>query len=578
VKSSVFVSVALVACSSVLTPRASIAQDVSGTVRDSVTGVPVRGAVVMILAGNREPVARRLSSSNGSFRISAGSGTLLRVIRIGYLPFEKPVSQLGTASIQVTLAPAGHMIAPVMVRSNSSCPQRSDQREALAYWSAATDALLAVVVAAVDSQHSGLLTQLLYTRELSRTDNSVLWQSTRRVVTGNVLPIRADRDPEDFVNQGYVITRANGATYYAPDPEVLLDSSFAATHCLSMRPAPRGDTTRIGVAFVPPSDRRGVSDIEGVLWLTRSPLSLHSFEFEYRGVPREVLELKAGGRLQFQTLSDGTTIISSWEVRSPRLRYVRGVSTDHLVAAELHETGGLIADGVLSDGTPWTVPLGKVSGVVSNLVTPQPVRGAVVTLDSTDHHVTTDASGRFFFEQLLPGPYVLRVRDSLAIHPMRVDSLGDIVPDTTAVMQVVTRTATRTVDVKVGVEASAEMMLPWRAPVLGCGKQTLPERRFVVVGVVLNAANRVVPNVPVRISWIDLTRGVQLETAIHVKADEGGSFIVCGIPSERVLNSQVIGRDGTVHTGLTRITDRHPDDGRKLPETARAIAIRIPGS
>jgi hypothetical protein len=145
-------------------------------------------------------------------------------------------------------------------------------------------------------------------------------------------------------------------------------------------------------------------------------------------------------------------------------------------------------------------------------------------------------------------------------------------------MQVVTRTATRTVDVKVGVEASAEMMLPWRAPVLGCGKQTLPERRFVVVGVVLNAANRVVPNVPVRISWIDLTRGVQLETAIHVKADEGGSFIVCGIPSERVLNSQVIGRDGTVHTGLTRITDRHPDDGRKLPETARAIAIRIPGS
>jgi hypothetical protein len=470
------------------------------------------------------------------------------------------------------------MIAPVMVRSNSSCPRRNDQREALAYWSAATDALLAVIVAAADSQHSGLLTQLLYTRQLSRTDNSVLWQSTRRVVTGNVLPIRADRDPEDFVNKGYVITRANGATYYAPDPEVLLDSSFAATHCLSMRNPPRGDTTRIGVAFVPPSDRRGVSDIEGVLWLTRNPLSLHSFEFTYREVPREVLEVKAGGRLQFQTLSDGASIISSWEVRSPRLRYMRGATADQLAVAEVHESGGMIVDGVLSDGTPWSIPLGKVSGVVSNLVTPQPVRGAIVTLDSTDQRVTTDASGKFFFEQLLPGPYTLRVRDSLAIHPMRVDSLGEIVPDTTAVMQVVTRTATRTVDVKVGVEASAEMVLPWRAPVLGCGKQTLPERRFVVVGVVLNASNRVVPNVPVKISWIDLARGVQLETAIHVKADEGGSFIVCGIPSERMLNSQVIGRDGTVHTGLTRITDRHPDDGRKLPETARAIAIRIPGS
>ena len=569
---------ASLALSASLVTTQSSAQDVSGTVRDSVTGAPVRGAVVMILGANRQPIERRLASSNGAFRLSTGSGTLLRIIRIGYLPFEKPISQLGSGTLAVSLAPAGHMIAPVIVRSNSSCPQRSDQREALGFWSAATDALLAVVVASADSQHSALLTQLLYTRELNRTDNSVRWQSTRRVVTGNVLPIRADRDPEDFVNQGYVITRANGATYYAPDPEVLLDTSFAATHCLSMRAAPRGDTARIGVAFAPPRNRRDVSDIEGVLWLTRNPLALHSFEFEYRGVPREVLEVKAGGRLQFQTLSDGATIISSWEVRSPRLRYVRGASTDHLVAAELHETGGLIADGVLSDGTPWTIPLGKVSGVVSNLVTPQPVPGAIVTLDSTDQKVATDASGRFFFEQLLPGPYVLRVRDSLAIHPMRVDSLGEIVPDTTAVMQVVTRTSTRTVDVKVGVEATAEMLLPWRAPVLGCGKQALPERRFVVVGVVLNAANRVVPNVPVRISWIDLARGVQLETAIHVKADEGGSFIVCGIPSERVLNSQVIGHDGTVHSGLTRITDRHPDDGRKLPETARAIAIRIPGS
>ena len=570
-KSSVVASLVLALSASFLTARVSGAQEVSGTVRDSVTGEPVRGAVVMILAANREPVARRLSSSNGTFLLSIGSGTILRVIRIGYLPFERPLNQLGTGPIAVTLRPAGRMIAPVTVQSNPVCPRRSDQREALALWSAATDALLAVVVASADSQHTGLMTQLLYNRLMANTGSRILRQSSRRVVTGNVMPIRADRDPEEFVQNGYVVQRPGGATYYAPDPEVLLDSTFAATHCLTMRGISREDTLRIGVAFEPPAGRT-VPDIGGVLWLNRNPLALHSLEFEYRGVPLAVVNVRSGGRLEFETLSDGVPIIKSWQVRSPRLAQVRGRS----IVAEVHETGGLIADGVFTDGTSWVAPLATLRGRVSNIVTDQPVPNALVSLDSTDQSATTDSVGRFFFDQLLPGPHVLRVRDSMPVFPVRVDSAGEIVPDSSAVMQWVTRTATVDLNVQIGFTPFVEAALPWREPIGGCGKQ-LPEKRFNVLGEVLSPTNQPVPNVAVQLSWADTSRGVVLETAVDAQADAGGSFMVCGIPGDRPLRSRVVTSNGVVHTGTTQIR-RITDESKKRPDTMRAVTLRIRGS
>lgn len=556
-----------------LSPRLAGAQEVFGTVRDSVTGAPVRGAVVMILDARREPVDRRLSSSSGAFKLTVGNGTILRVIRIGYLPIERPVSRLGASPIQVTMAPAGRMIAAVTVRSNPVCPKRDDQREALALWSAATDALLAVVVASADSQHTGLMTQLLYNRLLANNGRGIVRQSSRRVVTGNVAPIRADRDPEEFVQQGYVVQRPGGATYYAPDPEILLDSTFAATHCLTMRGLARGDTTRIGVAFEPPYGR-AIPDIAGVLWLSRHPLALHSLEFEYRGVPLAVMNVGSGGRLEFETLNDGTPIIKSWHVRSPRLAAVRG----RAVVAEVYETGGLIADGVYTDGTSWVAPLATLRGRVSNIVTDQPVADAIVTLDSTDQKVTTDSVGGFLFDQLLPGPHVLRVRDSMAVHQMRVNEAGDLVPDSTAVMQWVTRTATVDLNVQIGLTPFVEAALPWREPMGGCGVQ-LPEKRFNVLGNVLNANNRPVPNVPVRLSWADTLRGVVLETTVDAKADDFGFFILCGIPSDRPLGSRVVGPAGAVHTGTTRISllDPETQSTRKLPKNMRAVTLRIPG-
>ena len=186
----------------------------------------------------------------------------------------------------------------------------------------------------------------------------------------------------------------------------------------------------------------------------------------------------------------------------------------------------------------------------------------------------TDSVGRFFFDQLLPGPYVLRVRDSVAVHPVTVNEEGNIVPDSAAVMQMVTRTATTDLNVQIGFTPFVETALPWRQPVLGCGLQT-SERRFVVIGVVVRPDSTPVPNVPIRLSWADTTSGVVLETTVDARSDNGGGFIVCGIPSDRTLRSRVVGPDGRVHTGPTRITRVNPS--RNLPATLRAVTLTIPG-
>ncbi len=165
----------------------------------------------------------------------------------------------------------------------------------------------------------------------------------------------------------------------------------------------------------------------------------------------------------------------------------------------------------------------------------------------------------------------------MPVFPVRVDSAGELVPDSSAIMQWVTRTATTDINVQLGFTPFVEAALPWREPMGGCGRQQLPEKRFVVMGEVLSPTNQPVPNVAVRLSWADTSRGVALETAIDARADAFGTFIVCGIPSDRTLGSRVVTSNGAVHTGTAQIR-QFSDESRKRPDTMRAVTLRIRGS
>jgi hypothetical protein len=276
-----------------LAPRVSVAQIIAGSVQDAVTSAPVSGAVVNLLGPNRELLTRTITSSLGAFRLRHDSAQILRVIRIGYSPFETRLPVANPVSIRLT--PLGRSLRPVSVIARPVCPSRADQKEALALWSSATDALLAMVVASEDSSQSGNVVQLLYNRVLDLRRGGVLRQSSQRVITSNATPIRADRDPEVFVKQGYVVRRGDVTSYYGPDAEVLLDSSFAATHCLSLRSGVSNHRGETGVAFTTPRGRDSIPDISGILWMSQNPLALRSLEFEYRNVHPAITSAAAGG-------------------------------------------------------------------------------------------------------------------------------------------------------------------------------------------------------------------------------------------------------------------------------------------
>lgn len=563
-------------------PWAVAGQGVSGTVHDAVTSSAVAGAVVMLLGHDRAVLARAVTSSAGAFRLVATDATILRVLRIGFAPYERAIGSGGTGPWSVRLTPLGRTLRPVDVRSPIACPSRNDQREALALWSSATDALLAMVIAGADSS-GGTVTQLLYNRRLTLDGRRVERQSSRRVITGNASPIRADRDPVEFVRVGYVEKRGLVSTYYGPDPEVLLDSSFAATHCLSVRLDSRAHPGEVGVAFAPPHERRAIPDIAGVLWLTRSPLALRSMTFEYRGVDPVVIDIRAGGRLDFATMGNGVPVIHSWHIRSPRLRQVRTGSVINgrivprggmAVVDELHETGGLVVGGRLEDGTPLAAPLATLGGVVLTARTEAPVPGATVSLDSTDQATVTDHSGRFTFEQLLPGPHTIRVRDSVAVMTGRASSEGEVIPDTLA-MQHVTRIASMNLSVTMDAAKPVEVRLPWREPVGGCGMEAV-ERRFFVMGMVFQPDSAPVPHAAVRLTWADTTRGTTVETSVDATSDLSGAFFMCGIPAERPLATRVITGPGAAHFGVSRITRiDHDELGQRRNSNLRALRLTI---
>jgi hypothetical protein len=562
-------------------PGALAAQFVGGVVRDVTTSAPVGGAVVILLDLNRQQLARTIASSSGAFRLRVDGPVLLRVIRIGYTPYELRLEASAGTSLTIDLVPLGRNLRPVTVNTQPVCPARSDQREALAIWASATDGMLAMTVASSDASQEGAVNQLMYNRLLDQAGRGIVRQSTQRVVTQNASPIRADRDPEEFVATGYVQRNGDVTTWYGPDPEVLLDSSFAATHCLSVQTADRAHPGEIGVAFTPTSDRTAVPDIAGVLWLTRSPMALKSLTFEYRGVEQSILNMRAGGRLDFETLSNGVPIIRSWTLRSPRIGYRRGAQyingrysrdTVRTLVLEIHETGGMITGGRLADGTVLTVPLATLGGRVLQVRTGEPSRGARVTLDSTDQVSITDGDGQFSFEDVLPGPYIVRARDSVMIHSATVDSAGNIAPDT-LVQQFVRRTATMPVEARVGQVTPIDLRMPWRDVVGGCTAASGPELRFLVLGIVVTSGNEPIPNSRIALRWADTVRGSIVETEMEGTTDDGGGFLLCGLPAEVPLETRVVS-SGIDFRGTTRVK-RVDYDAQGRPRRGGLLTMRI---
>src|SRR6202012_2353940 len=105
-------------------------------------------------------------------------------------------------------------------------------------------------------------------------------------------PFVASAQPSFFAAVGYMIEGgAQGRVFNAPDADVLLDESFARTHCFRRQSADREHPNQVGVAFSPaPADGRDtIVDVRGTIWLDTAVSQIRSLEFTYTSLERPAM-------------------------------------------------------------------------------------------------------------------------------------------------------------------------------------------------------------------------------------------------------------------------------------------------
>src|SRR6185503_13563661 len=124
-----------------------------------------------------------------------------------------------------------------------------------------------------------------------------------RVGTGRTTrPFIAAASSAEFAATGYMREDASGGdrTFFAPDADVLLDESFATSHCFHLQPSDAAHPEQVGLAFTPARNRETVVDVRGVIWMDRATPALRSLDFRYTELEPANTNAGAGGHMEFR--------------------------------------------------------------------------------------------------------------------------------------------------------------------------------------------------------------------------------------------------------------------------------------
>ncbi|HTE45302.1 MAG TPA: carboxypeptidase-like regulatory domain-containing protein, partial [Gemmatimonadaceae bacterium] len=127
--------VSLVACM-VVAVSAAPAQRVQGTVRDSLSGIPIAGAVVWIADSSGASLARSIGDETGRFSIGRFRGSVrLHVLRIGFHPRDILLARDGSDStMDVRLEGLPPNLATVSASTSRVCPGQKGSSQGLELW------------------------------------------------------------------------------------------------------------------------------------------------------------------------------------------------------------------------------------------------------------------------------------------------------------------------------------------------------------------------------------------------------------------------------------------------------------
>jgi hypothetical protein len=298
------------------------AQMVRGRVTEGASGRALAGVVIELRAGHEHGtrVGASLTSNAGEYAVSAPTAGRYVVLakRIGVKRFATTSFDLGAGESVVrdlALDPVLYTLPEVVVTGLTTCDASAgDGARVASLWEEARTALLATQVSLRDQLFKAQVTR--YVRELDPRTRRVVGE-TRSEVGGVVARPFLTIDAESLSVRGYWVANADsGATYYAPDADVLLSDAFLRDHCFREARNVRDRRGLVGVGFQPlPS--RTVPDVVGVLWLDERTYELRFVEFGYSRAVSANDSVNVGGEVHFARLPGGAWIIRRWFIRLP---------------------------------------------------------------------------------------------------------------------------------------------------------------------------------------------------------------------------------------------------------------------
>lgn len=538
-------------------PLRAAAQPVTGVVVEEGTGVPVTGAMVLLIneAGNR--VDQVLSDAAGRFLLEARrpGPHAITVERIGYARYVSDPFSPGAEADELRLEVPVEAIRlqGIVVSAERRCEVRPEEGAAAGrVWEEARKALAAEAW----TREAGLYRYALlrYERRLDRDAREVLADSSL------LMPDQASAflsaPIEDLVAEGFVQNEGDSVSvYYAPDAEAFLSDAFLDSHCLAV--VDGGDGT-VGLTFQPVAGRR-VPEIAGVLWLDAETAELQRIQFGYVGLLDSPEVGYPPGEVRFTRLPDGAWVVNEWWIRMPTLADAR--------RGGVRRTGYRVEGGAAASITDafgrTVVEAGSASifGVVADSAGTGPPSGPVMVAREggggvAGAGVTTSADGSFLFRGLETGTHTLSVPNPA------LREIGLAEPQVA-------------VDGSSGQVAYVRMKVPTVADALvfSCGGSPRPEGTAPVMGRIRHADGTPAVDARVQVRWpvatgygggpIAAPLGPAGETGrgwtagldgsfatASTTTDHRGYFLLCDVPYGlrlRVAVSDATGEGSAIH-------------------------------
>jgi hypothetical protein len=397
-------------------PCIAAGQYINGSVVEATSGRPMPGVVLTAYDSARALRGRLLIDERGRFAIADSSVRILQFRRIGFAPIDTVVGRSSISAIQIRMRAVPVPLQAVTVTNTNLCPRGTASPEGFRLWEVIRDGLLA---SSVSRGRLPISTELITHSSPLDLESVPMRLSIQAVkLESGIAAFQLPVSVKELVDEGYLARSEASRRYVAPTEDVLSDESFAETHCLTINDS-RLANGLVGLAFRPVRGR-GKVDIQGVIWVTRSPVELRSVDFTYTGLPRALSRGNPGGVVSFAPMPTGATMLIGWRIKSvvamqPGDSRPPGANVWSKTAGTysgLTETGVLIARIQWDNTTVWTNSLNAFRGVVREAGGGAPAPDLTVRLFSTPHATRTAADGSFRFDGLIAGRYVLEARQT----------------------------------------------------------------------------------------------------------------------------------------------------------------------